>query len=404
MRHARWWLFSGLASALLIIVLVGQWRSMNNYEAETRGLFNEVEIEEYLSNWQKEAQQELGVIEPMQTVRTGLFIQSLKFFNSTELSVSGYIWQRYAANQRHIRPGKNEVGFVLPEQVNSGGDINAREMYRMVEGTDEVIVWFFEATLRQPFVYKKYPFDHKTVWIRLWHREFWRNIALVPDFKAYYDFDETGEYERNCRTKPSLERDLDAKCTFGIDENIVLGTWERQKTYLDYTTFDKPPPSYDTNFGISSYIGRHPFPELRYNFVLKRNFENAFILYLLPLLLVAMLLFAALLTVSDRDELSSRFGFNTSGFIGACSALFFVVLLAHIQLREQFAGSGIVYIEYFYILMYILLVLSTTNVYLFSVRPRRGCGWILYEDNIIFKVAFWPVVLACLTLITLGHM
>ena len=141
---------------------------------------------------------------------------------------------------------------------------------------------------------------------------------------------------------------------------------------------------------------------MHYNFVVKRKFENAFIVYLLPLFLVAALLFAALLTISNEDELSSRFGFNTSGFIGACSALFFVVMLAHIQLREQFASSSIVYIEYFYILMYALLVIATANVYLFSLRPRRGFSFILYEDNIIVKVAYWPVVLICLIIITLG--
>jgi hypothetical protein len=126
--------------------------------------------------------------------------------------------------------------------------------------------------------------------------------------------------------------------------------------------------------------------------------------YLLPLFLVATLLFAALLTISDDGELSERLGFNTSGFIGSCSALFFVVMLAHIQLREQFAGSSIVYIEYFYILMYALLVAATANTYLFSLRPGRWCGLILYDGNIIVKVAYWPVVLACLILITLGVM
>ena len=147
---------------------------------------------------------------------------------------------------------------------------------------------------------------------------------------------------------------------------------------------------------------RQGFPELHYNFVVKRNFENAFIVYLLPLFLVAMLLYAALLTISGSEDLSKRLGFNTSGFIGGCSALFFVVLLAHIQLREQFVGSAIVYIEYFYILMYGLLVAATANTYLFSIRPKRWCGFILYRDNILVKVGYWPVVLGSLILITLG--
>jgi hypothetical protein len=79
-------------------------------------------------------------------------------------------------------------------------------------------------------------------------------------------------------------------------------------------------------------------------------------------------------------------------------------MLAHIQLRGQFAGNGIVYIEYFYILMYVLLVLATANTYIFAIQPKRGCGFILYQDNIVIKAGYWPVVLGSLVLITLGFL
>lgn len=91
-------------------------------------------------------------------------------------------------------------------------------------------------------------------------------------------------------------------------------------------------------------------------------------------------------------------------FIGASSGLFFVVMLAHIQLRQQFAGTNTVYIEYFYILMYALLVVATANTYLFSIRSTLWHNVILYNDNIIPKVAYWPVVIGCLILITLATM
>ena len=129
--------------------------------------------------------------------------------------------------------------------------------------------------------------------------------------------------------------------------------------------------------------------------------SNAFIVYLLPLFLVASLLFAALLTVSANEKISNKLGFNTSAFIGASSALFFVIMIAHIQLRRQFAGANIVYIEYFYILMYRMLVLATANTYLFSIRASRLGNIILYKDNLIPKVAYWPVLIGSLILITL---
>jgi len=192
-----------------------------------------------------------------------------------------------------------------------------------IRGDGEVIGWYFESTLRQPFQYDGYPFDHKTVWVRMWSNHFEKNVVLVPDFEAYQS---TG---------------LDD--IFGIEEDIVLGTWERENTFFDYHL-----SSYGTNFGIQDYVGQAGFPELHYNFVIKRKFKNAFIVHLLPLFLVSALLFGALLTVSGNRELAMRHGFSTSGVIGTSSALFFVVLLAHIQLREQFAGTSVVYMEYFY--------------------------------------------------------
>jgi hypothetical protein len=377
MKHVTWWGLSAVVSAVLIAVLLNLWIQLNEYLVEPTQLVSEQAVDEYLQeNWEDLVVAKAGNIEPTLKIKTGIFIQSLKFFNSTEVNLTGYIWQRYEDGLHDsIKPGPGEVGFILPEQVDSG--FEPQEAYRLRLAQEEIIGWYFEATLRQPFDYSTYPFDHKTVWVRLWHKQFSRNIVLVPDFEAYQ------------ATGPA---DI-----FGIEEAIVLETWERENTFFDYQL-----SSYDTDFGITNYVGQQGFPELHYNFIVKRKFENAFIVYLLPLFLVATLLFAALLTISDKAELSERFGFSVSGFIGAASALFFVVMLAHIQLREQFAGAGIVYIEYFYILMYLLLVAATANTYLFSLRPKRGCGLILYEDNILVKVAYWPVVLGCLILITLG--
>ena len=375
MKNSTWWWLSAAVSIVLILVLVNLWKQMNQFVVEPAQLVNEQATNEFLKKrWGSHVDAKADHVEPTMKVKTGIFIQSLKFFNSTEVNVTGYIWQRYQDGVHDgIKPAPGEVGFILPEQVDSS--FEPREVYRVRAANEEVIGWYFEAT--QPFDYATYPFDHKTVWVRMWHKQFSRNIVLVPDFGAY--------------------RATGPDDIFGIEENIVLDTWERENTYFDYSL-----SSYDTDFGIPNYIGQKGFPELHYNFVVKRKFENAFIIYLLPLFLVATLLFAGLLTVSADDELSSRLGFDTASFIAGCSVLFFVVMLAHIQLREQFAGSSIVYIEYFYILMYVLLVLATANTYLFSIRPKRGCGFILYQDNIVVKVGYWPVVLGSLILITLG--
>ena len=390
-----WWIFSLLVSAALIFTLISIWSEMNKFDVKdssqlvdadrdknevisSQQLVDAEAVDGYLkANWLGTKQAKCAP-EPMLKLKTGVFIQSIKFFDSTEVNLTGYIWQRYQDGLHNdIKPCLGEVGFVLPEQVDSGSNIKPQEVYRHRNGDQETIGWYFEATLRQPFEYSQYPFDHKTVWVRMWPKDFSRHIVLVPDFKAY-DY-KTGK-----------------KNIFGLEEFMVLGTWEREDTYFDYK-----PSSYDTNFGIDNYIGKENFPELHYNFVIKRKFENAFIVHLLPLFLVAALLFAALLTVSGDPDIAGRHGFNTSGLIGACSALFFVVLIAHIQLRQQFAGSGIVYIEYFYFLMYALLVMTAANTYMFCMKSAPWLKIIHYRDNLIPKVLFWPIVLGGMVVLTL---
>jgi len=376
-KEKTWWLLSLVVSAVLIVVLVQIWSVMNEFEVKDKQLTDQADVERYLQAYQAQREKEDGPgAVPLVRIPTGIFIQSLKFFNSTEVNLSGYIWQRYTDGVHDaFKPGPGETGFILPEQVQTGDDIDPREVYRVRQDGEELIGWYFEATLRQPFDYFFYPFDHKTVWVRMWAKDFAGSVVLVPDLKAY---------------KATGPTDV-----FGIEKEIVLGTWERENTYFDFKT-----SCYDTNFGINDYIGQDGFPELYYNFIIKRKAGNAFIVYLLPLFLVAALLFSALLTITAKSDLANTHGFNTSAVLGTCSVLFFVVLLAHVQLREQFAGSSIVYIEFFYFLMYALLVVAAANTYIFSMKAAPSLKIIHYRDNLIPKVLYWPVVLLAMIAIT----
>ena len=314
----------------------------------------------------------------MSTIRipTGIFVQSLKFVSASEVNITGYIWQRYADNlDPAIVPGVGQAGFVLPEQVDTGAEPVEAYRYTDPDSNSLTIGWYFESTLKQQFEYDTYPFDHKMVWVRLWPRDFSKNIVLVPDFNAY--------------------RATGVNDVFGIEQSIVLGTWLRKDTFFNYRSY-----SYTTNFGVP-YIGLEGFPELHYNVVINRRVQNALITHLLPVSLVAALLFGALLTFSRDPELSNRHGFNTTGVIAACSALFFVVMIAHIQLREQFSGSGIVYMEYFYFVMYIMLVTVSVFAYVFAKQDIHRFAILQAEDGVAFKLVYWPILLGSMTLVTM---
>ena len=113
-----------------------------------------------------------------------------------------------------------------------------------------------------------------------------------------------------------------------------------------------------------------------------------------------ILLFATLLVVSRDPEKVSRHGFNTTAVVAACSALFFVVLISHIQIRSQFGGTSVVYLEYYYYLTYFLLIATTVNTYLFSEDSSRLTWLIHHEDNILPKVAYWPFIFLYAVIVT----
>jgi len=75
-------------------------------------------------------------------------------------------------------------------------------------------------------------------------------------------------------------------------------------------------------------------------------------------------------------------------------------VLAHIQVRNQFTESGLVYIEYFYLLMYLAIIFCAANLYLFSLGKFRYLGIIHYRDNLIFNLAYWPVILGAMAIAT----
>lgn len=360
------WLISGALTLALAVVLFKLLVALNHFEGDPTQLPDQASVDEYL--------QKLGNA-PNYRVKTGIFIKSFSFTGASDVRVSGYVWQHYEDGVHDaIKPTKKEVGFILPEAVDAANGV-IEEAYRMDQDGATLIGWYFEQTLRQSFDYTSYPFDHKTVWVRFWPGEFDVNVALIPDFTSY----------------PATGPDD----IFGIDPRIVMGTWERENTYFDYRLSDL-----DTTLGIGENEFQTNLPELHYNFVIKRNFGNAFIVHMIPLIVVTMLLFGAVMTVTRRPDLVERHDFSTSSVIGTCSVLFFVILLAHVQLREGFAGSPVIYMESFFFLMYFLLLAVSVNTYLFASEAVPSLRLIHYKDNLYPKAAFWPFVLLCMVAIT----
>jgi hypothetical protein len=295
---------------------------------------------------------------PPRFLPVGLFVQSIEFISATNVALTGYIWHRYIEGQEI-----NVVdGTIFPEAIAT----NIKKAYQETINGEVIKGWYFETTLRERFDPRRFPFDRQSVWVRLWHENIGENIVLVPDFKAYDS--------------------LSTRALPGVEKDFVLSGWTLFRSF-----FDMRSNSYNTSFGRSGFFSGDALPELYFNIEVKRNFLNPFISHFFPLFVVLLMLYAILVTTSQDDVRKEVFGFNVSRVAATCSALFFVVLIAHVQLRRELAANSIVYLEYFYLISYVMIILVTANAVLFSWR--LPIHFIQFHDNLLPKLVFWPLIL-----------
>jgi hypothetical protein len=305
---------------------------------------------------------------PDEVVRipTGVFVQSLRFTGANNVLLTGYIWQRKTGDAANLEtlpgvilPEAEEVSFDEPIETNVGGS--------------KVTHWYFTATLRQQFDYWKYPFDREDAWLRLWPNSFDRNHILVPDFEGYSEWRPEG--------KPGLEQDF------------VLEGWKTVNSYFSYRI-----NPYNVHFGQPGSKSGQSL-ELYFNVGLRRNFIGPFVADIIPLVVIAFLVFAVLMIATRIEKKIDLLGFSTSAVLGYCAALFFVVIVSHVHLRETLSSQGIIYMDYFYFVMYFAILWVSTDSLLFS--SSRSIPLIHFGDNLIVKLIYWPVLLGSLFAITL---
>lgn len=295
-------------------------------------------------------------------IPTGVFLQSLDFPSANNATVTGVVWQRLAASF----PDDIEPGIVFPESVDSTVEpLYERDIIERGVPVGTLKGWSFVLTLRERFRFERYPFDTKAVLLRMWPRDFDRPVVLVPDLDAY----------------PLIEPGR----LPGLDNAFVLAGWEPLHTFFQYRE-----ASYSTDFGNRAYVGHEQYPELTFTLDVQRAFVSTFVSDLIPLVVVAFLLFGVLQTVTTLAERTSATGFDFTNVLGACSGVAFVVVLGHIQLRTSLAGQSTTYLEWYYFVMYVALVLVAINAW-HVIAPRRP-RYVEWEDNLVARLVFFPLL------------
>lgn len=157
--------------------------------------------------------------------------------------------------------------------------------------------------------------------------------------------------------------------------------------------------SYNTNFGIDDYHGQRNFPEFYFNIDLRRKFIDPFVSNIIPLGGVAVILFVVMLFKTKREDRTQWLGFTALDIVAICTALFFTVVVAHVSLRSDLHAAVIVYLEYFYLVMYLIILCVSVNALLFA--GNASIRLVQYEDNLIPKLGYWPVLSGLLLAVTL---
>ena len=129
-----------------------------------------------------------------------------------------------------------------------------------------------------------------------------------------------------------------------------------------------------------------------FNITAQRHLLDTILTDLLALCVIAVILFALLLTYFAE-------GFEL--LMETSAAAFFSTVFAQIQFRSKIPSHEFVYFEFFYFVIYIviLLILTSSLIHLFHMPLT----FISYRKNIITKTVYWPFILSLIFMVTIFY-
>lgn len=154
-----------------------------------------------------------------------------------------------------------------------------------------------------------------------------------------------------------------------------------------------------TNFGFSNNKHLEKGHELFFVILAKRQFIDSFVIDILPIIIVASIIFIIISLLTIKEEKKGTFGMAPKDVMPNCIALFFALIVAHIKLRSMITVSDILYIEYYYFIMY-LMILAACIIAFYIGSSRQKHPIIEYNDNLIFRITYWPAILILLFILT----
>ena len=298
-------------------------------------------------------------------VPTGIFIERMEFEDSYNINLGGTVWQRYPLDIAETV----KVGFRFPQMSPFAEAAYIEESYRDViepkEGAEGYLLvgWDFRVTLRLNLEYADFPFDKRHLDIEITPLSATDGLIFVPDLSGY------------SFTNPDRKS--------GMSKDIELSGNHIVETYFNFTTH-----TIDASFGYPSHIAFEDITVLHYNVRLNRKLLNAFVTYLIPIFVTLSMMYILILASNKSGD--------RQGIIESMAAFFFVLIFSHIDLRKNIVTADLIFIEYFYFITYLMIVLSTLNLITYTKDKTQLFD---YNENQIFRAVYFPVFLSLVLIV-----
>ncbi len=364
------WILSILGSILLLslLVLIGYLQHSSQEiqtKEETAPIVDVGTLGKFTYDLDKRAE-ERKVPKPTQ-VPTGIFINRMTFENSYDLSVGGKVWQKYPL----AVADEVEIGFDFPQMSPFAEASYIEEVNRDTVPSKEgevgylLVTWDFRVTLTLNLEYADYPFDKRHLSLQINPLNNRDRLVFTPDLGSY------------SFTNPSRKS--------GLNHNIRISGNQVMETYFNYSL-----DTYESDFGYGDKSLYEGVPTLRFNINLKRDLLNSFVTYLIPIFVVLLMMFILIYAVHKSAE--------RQGVIESMAAFFFVLIFSHIDMRKEIITADLIYLEYFYFITYLMVIMSTANLVVYT---KNKSDIFDFNDNQIYKAIYFPMFLFLILIVTL---
>ncbi|MFH1468585.1 MAG: cache domain-containing protein [Pseudomonadota bacterium] len=363
----RLWLLSVSSSVLLALAILSTWLIVLQTGRGVTGGGHNASTPSSLAKIERDLSERSAqsFAEPPRFIPTGLLVESMRFDGTERILLTGQIWQK-------LPPGS--LAAVPAFSIPGAEGLQVEAVHRVETEAGVLARWHFQCGIALRMDPDKYPLNEGVLELALIHPDTDHNVVLVPDLESNAIFS-------------SIPRTL-------LAQDVQLPGWRFTRVHTELRPIKRL-----TSMGTRRSIREATPQSLVYSVPVHRLFLNSFISHLTPLIVVALLLFIMLAITTNHEKLKDKLNPGVATTLSLSAGLFFTVVFSHIGVRQKIAAESIFYLEYFYLVMYLMLLFVPVNSIMVNVA--NPLYFFRHRSNLLPKLIFWPLLLGLLLGITL---